>query len=715
MDVVLLTTQMSRGGAEVQLARLATTLKRRGWRVGVVSILPDGVYDEVFRAAEIPYFECSRSAPGSRLLLLAAAGRALYQLARWRPAVLITFNYHGDLLGRVCGRLAGIRAIVASLRTAHAKTPLREKLYRRTERLVDVTVSNSQAALAYMIERGVLSPGKTLVIPNGIVAAALAEGESRQAVRAGLQVPQDCFLWVAVGNVLPAKDYPTLLAAAARCLEAGPEFRLLVAGDGAPADLAALRGLAAGLGLERAVQFLGPRTDVPGLLRACDGYVLSSAWEGMPNTVMEAMAAGVPVVSTDAGGARELVRPERDGWIVPCGDPAALAERMRHLMAMPAEARHAMGAAGRERISRDFALEPVVDRWELLLRQLVRATAKPGERPEVIAAPPPARIQVPPPAFVISLDFELMWGVRDKRTIASYGKNILGVRQAVPAMLELFRRYQVKATWASVGMLLFDRKADLLRYLPDQLPSYTRPGLDPFAYLAEVGADERSDPYHFGLSLARQILDCEGMELASHTFSHYYCLEAGQTEAQFRADLEASIAATRRIAERPVSIVFPRNQFNPTYLAACEDLGIKVFRGNETVLTAESMAQGYSRRQRATALLDHYLDLSGDNGFLLRHYPGGGLVNCPSSRFLRPYSERLAFADRLRGRRLRQAMESAARRGLGFHLWWHPHNFGSNLQENLAFLEDLLRHHRDLRERYGVVPMTMGETAAMVP
>jgi hypothetical protein len=138
-------------------------------------------------------------------------------------------------------------------------------------------------------------------------------------------------------------------------------------------------------------------------------------------------------------------------------------------------------------------------------------------------APPPSTSGVVtlPPAFVISLDFELMWGVRDKKTIATYGDHVLGEREAIPAMLRLFRRYDVKATWAAVGMTLFDNRAELLRYLPDQIPTYNRSELNPFLALGEVGADERADPYHSGLSLVRQILDCQGMELGSHSFSHF--------------------------------------------------------------------------------------------------------------------------------------------------------------------------------------------------
>lgn len=713
MDVVLFTTQLSRGGAEIQLVRLGQALARRGWKVAVISILPQGVFGEELKAAGIPLYECSRSPTLSPPMALVVAARAALQLARWHPAVLVTFNYHGDLLGRVAGRIAGIRAIVASLRTAHVKTRFREKVYRATEALVDVTVSNSEAALVYMIHRNILTPAKTLVIPNGIVAAAWPAPIRREEARLPFGFPDTAFVWLAVGNLLPAKDYSTLLAAAKQCAAVRPEFQLLIAGDGSPDVLASFRDQAARLGLDGRVQFLGIRTDVPFLLRACDAFVLSSAWEGMPNTVMEAMASGVPVVSTDAGGVRELVRQEVDGFIVPCGDPAALAERMLQMMALEPEARLRMGACGRDRIAQAHDHERITDRWERLLRQMIRATARPGAG-RVSPGPAPADpgvAELPPPAFVLSLDFELMWGVQDKKSIADYGDHVLGERQAIPAMLEMFRRYGVKATWAAVGMTLFDSRAELLRHLPDQLPTYARQELNPYLALDDVGECERDDPYHFGLSLVRQILDCEGMELASHTFSHFYCMEAGQTEAQFRADLAASVAASERLAERPISIVFPRNQFNPDYLAACAAMGFNVFRGNDPVWMYRAMERDPGRLKRAARLLDIYCNLTGDHGFLARPYPGSNLIDCPSSRFLRPYSPTLAHLDGLRLRRIRQAMESAARAGKCYHLWWHPHNFGAQLRENLAFLEAVLRHHVQLRDRYGVVSMTMGDMA----
>jgi len=375
MDIAFLTDHLARGGAETQLTRVALALKRRGWAVGVVTMFRSEDFQAELEAAGIPLCQCCAAAPSTTRLPVGLAWRMFRQLRRWRPAVLVTFNYHGDIMGRVIGRLARVRAVVATLRTAKVKTPFRERLYRRTEGLIDLTASNSHAAVDLLVGRGTLSAAKTTVIPNAIDAGAWPLAVAPAVARQALDAPADAFVWLAVGNLRPAKDYPTLLAAARICADAVPAFRLYVAGGGDA--LAALRTEAERLGLAGRVSFLGPRGDVPLLLRASDALVLSSAWEGMPNTVMEAMASGLPVVCTDAGGVRELVRSGENGWIVPCRQPEALAERMLHLMSLDPAERRALGAAGRARIVREFDLERVVDHWEDLLRTLARQ-APPG-------------------------------------------------------------------------------------------------------------------------------------------------------------------------------------------------------------------------------------------------------------------------------------------------------------------------------------------------
>jgi peptidoglycan/xylan/chitin deacetylase (PgdA/CDA1 family) len=274
----------------------------------------------------------------------------------------------------------------------------------------------------------------------------------------------------------------------------------------------------------------------------------------------------------------------------------------------------------------------------------------------------------------------------------------------------LFARYRIHATWATVGFLLFDKKKELLDYLPSLRPRYTRGEFDPYEDLPQIGENEQADPLHFALSLVRQILDCEGMELGTHTFSHYYCLEDGQDVEAFRADLAAAAAATRRLTTMPVSLVFPRNQYNHAYLKACADSGIRVIRTSEKSRPYRPTNRSSdSPVWRGARLLDAYFNVCGSGTFIPSLEEG---VHClPSSRFLRPVTSRLRRFDSLRYSRIADAMTSAAKNNTSYHLWWHPHNFGANMDENLAFLEEILRHYATLRDVYGFRSLTMSEMA----
>ena len=143
--------------------------------------------------------------------------------------------------------------------------------------------------------------------------------------------------------------------------------------------------------------------------------------------------------------------------------------------------------------------------------------------------------------LVISLDFELMWGVRDKRTISDYGDAVLNVRQVVPELLDRFAGLGIRATWATVGFLFCKSRDEMIDHAPSIRPAYTNLRLSPYAALeSEVGRNEDEDPYHFGRSLIDRIKDTEGQEIATHTYSHFCSLEDGHSCEAFEADLEAA-------------------------------------------------------------------------------------------------------------------------------------------------------------------------------
>jgi peptidoglycan/xylan/chitin deacetylase (PgdA/CDA1 family) len=310
--------------------------------------------------------------------------------------------------------------------------------------------------------------------------------------------------------------------------------------------------------------------------------------------------------------------------------------------------------------------------------------------------------------FVISLDFELYWGVKDKRTIENYGPNLLGVKKVIPALLHLFQQYGISATFSTVGFLFAKNKQELISYLPEVKPEYNDTNLSPYSTMSKVGESEEDDPYHFGYSLLEQIKTAENHEISSHTFCHYYCLEPGQTKESFRQDLQAAkkIAADKDINVR--SLVFPRNQFNEEYLAICKETGIETFRGNpDSWLYAGRNKESESIYRRAIRFVDFYINLSGHHCHTKDYILSYPLVNVAASRFLRPYKKKLAFLDFMRLRRIKKSMLHAAKKNKVFHLWWHPHNFGVNIEENLLFLQKILDHYLILKTKYNMESLSM--------
>jgi hypothetical protein len=308
---------------------------------------------------------------------------------------------------------------------------------------------------------------------------------------------------------------------------------------------------------------------------------------------------------------------------------------------------------------------------------------------------------------VLSLDFELHWGVRDH--IGPGAASLQGAREAVRQLLARFAQRGVACTWATVGLLFAQTRDEQRAASPGLRPAYEDARLDPYA--EPVGGGEADAPVHFAASLVEAIRRTARQELATHTFSHFYCGEPGATVDAFRADLDAA----QRISPEPLrSLVFPRNQSAAPFLAVLPEAGIDVYRGNPLgdLWRAEDGASGRQWRRRLVRLADTYLPLAGDDTVpwesVLRP---DGLADVRASRFLRPYSPRLRALEPLRVRRIVRGMEAAARQGGIYHLWWHPHNFGTHLDANLRVLDQVLDAFDRLRDAHGMASLTMAEAA----
>jgi peptidoglycan/xylan/chitin deacetylase (PgdA/CDA1 family) len=314
--------------------------------------------------------------------------------------------------------------------------------------------------------------------------------------------------------------------------------------------------------------------------------------------------------------------------------------------------------------------------------------------------------------FVISLDFEIYWGVRDAVKLEEYKDNLLAVREVIPLLLKMFKKYNIHATFATVGFLFFESKEELILNLPEKKPQYSNHHFSPYGgHFELVGDNESVDPLHFGSSLIEQIISAN-QEIGSHTFSHYYCLEKGQTKEDFREDLLSAknIASKKGIELK--SLVFPRDQYNEEYLDICDEMGFISFRGNERSKLFSSKTQGsFLFLRRPFRLLDSYFNLSGHNCYSSVEMKNKTLINIPGSRFLRPYNKKLSALENLRLKRIKDSMTYAAKNKLAFHLWWHPHNFGKNISNNFSFLEKILLHYQSLDQQYHFESVSMSDLA----
>ena len=319
-----------------------------------------------------------------------------------------------------------------------------------------------------------------------------------------------------------------------------------------------------------------------------------------------------------------------------------------------------------------------------------------------------------PGALVISLDLELHWGVREKHSRqGGYARNLHGARTVIPRLLELFEEFGVAATWATVGFLFAASREELERFTPPLRPVYRNAGLSP--YSDALGANEDEDPLHFAPSLIRRIQRTSRQEIATHTFSHYYCGEDGQTQETFRADLSAACAIASQYGIRLRSIVFPRNQHNPTYDNILWDNGICAYRGNprSRIWASANAAESTKRWKRAGRTLDAYFGTTGHDtiGWADVRQPSG-LSNVRASCLLRPYRPSLRRFERLRLQRIRRSVRYAARNRRIVHLWWHPHNFGIHEEENLDFLRAVLLEFAACRDRHDMRSLSMAEVDA---
>jgi len=361
---------LDRAGAEKQLVRLCLGLDRSRFRPAVCCLTRGGPYAADLRAAGVPVWILGKRGRFD----LAVLGRLCHVIRAFRPHIVHTWLFTANCFGRTAALVWRVPVIIGSERAADVWKSLPHRLVDRIlSEFSDAVVVNAQAVGRFAMDHLGVPESRIVVVYNGL---DLAEFDAAAAGPVGA-LPPTCRRPIigVVARLEEQKGLVYLLRAFA--LLHSPAAQLWIVGDGPLRRT--LEGLASALGIAESVFFLGTRSDVPAILRQLDLFVLSSLWEGLPNAVMEAMAAARAVVATAVDGTRELVVPGETGLLVPPRDSVALARAIEELLNAPAR-REAMGNAGRDRIARKFGEEKMILAMERLYSQLAESAIREGRR-----------------------------------------------------------------------------------------------------------------------------------------------------------------------------------------------------------------------------------------------------------------------------------------------------------------------------------------------
>jgi len=363
LHVCLCITDLEVGGAERCLTELALRIDRQRFRPTVICLAEKPVndalsYAPILASADVPVHFLGGK---NKLQFLRLLKRLTGLLTELKPDVLQTFMFHANILGRFAARLSGTRHVVAGVRVAERDAPWRMRLDRLTHGLVEKYVCVSQAVAAFSVEQVGLPREKLIVIPNGIDCEKFPAAQPANLQQFGIAPGRRVVLFV--GRLHAQKGVSRLVESAPLWLERLKDADLLLVGDG-PLR-AELEALAASTKVSAQIHFAARRPDVPGILAAAELLVLPSAWEGMPNVVLEAMASGLSVVATPAEGVKELLGPNADRQLVPFDDPKSLAERIVSFLEEPDTAAE-VGRANRSRVEEHFRIDRMVAAYEEL-------------------------------------------------------------------------------------------------------------------------------------------------------------------------------------------------------------------------------------------------------------------------------------------------------------------------------------------------------------
>lgn len=362
LRISYLMTGMGCGGAEMQVLALAQEMRHRGHEVVVLALRDEpSALAPTFAQAGV---SCHSLGLNRQVNLVGALVRARRWAAGWQPDVLHSHMIHANIFARLLRLVAAPIPVVIS--TAHSTNEggfVRTLAYRVTDPLADITTNVSPEAVAAFIRKGACPASRIIHVANGLDLQLFRPNpHARARVRNELHL-SGSYVFLAVGRLIQIKDYPTLIEAFSRLRRTRQDTHLLIAGDG-PCRTDIERLITAS-SLGTSVRLLGLRSDIPDLMNAADCFVMSSIFEGAPMALIEAMACGKEIITTEFGGASSLLG--NVGLVVPIGQPDLLADAMLQVID-----RQGVNVEARDRAHALFSIWKIASAWEHIYTALLR-------------------------------------------------------------------------------------------------------------------------------------------------------------------------------------------------------------------------------------------------------------------------------------------------------------------------------------------------------
>ncbi len=382
ISVLLVIDDLGRGGAQRQLTELVKAMPRDRFVLHVVSL----------STTKCDYVEMIQRT-GTPLTLIAQSGTwswptffsLLRLVRRIRPQLVHTWLFTAGLYGRVAAWMARVPVIVSAVRSVEPDKPAHYvTIDRLLRRITQGFTVNARVIGDVVAARERVSRAKIHTISNGIDLSVFDPTRVATGLRQHLQLPVHTPVVGIVGRLSPVKDHDTFLRAAALIAQQHPQVRFLIVGSGPLRE--PLEQLARALGVASRAVFLDHHPDIPAVFAACSIAVVTSAYEGCCNAILEAMAMGKPVIATAVGGNPELVIDGQTGLLIPTKDPAALAQAVLGLLDDPDRCAR-MGQAGRRLVEEQFTLERLVAEMGQLYTRLLPGPNHQGRAAQPVHSP----------------------------------------------------------------------------------------------------------------------------------------------------------------------------------------------------------------------------------------------------------------------------------------------------------------------------------------